>query len=255
MHRQASSVKRAFSTATNVLKDPFPLGKLDRVIVYGRPTSRVQKVTFLLEEMQVPYERVDLPSPPPEYLKEINPLGLVPAIRDGATILDGSNAICAYLSHKHCRSRGFYPTDSLSLGRAVKWGEFIEYHLASPRLNVVFHAAINNMYPPSFQRPGCPNEEELQGHVAATAAALEVLNAHLASSRAELGNGSFLANTNTFTFADAIAAPWLHKWYVHASEGTFGPSLAPERFEAVLSYYQQLAARPAFQKEIVNHRT
>ena len=256
------SAMRAFST-TSTPKDPFPRGHstAGHVIVYGRGTTRVQKVTYLLEELQIPNERVIFPSPAPAYLKDISPLGLVPAIRDGPISLDGSNAICAYLAHKYGRDRGFFPEDSLAVGRAFQWGDYMENYLASPRLNMVYHALINKAFPPSFKKDGCPSDEDIERHIDATVQALLLLDAHLFHTLGQEHNHtstssapSFIAATNKFTFADAIAAPWLHRWYEFAVIGDFGPRLAPRHFSSVVHYYDRLAARPAFERAILGSK-
>lgn len=68
---------------------------------YTNPQSRGQIVRWMLEELGVPYETVVLEygttMKSPEYLA-INPMGKVPAIRHGNTIVTEGAAICAYLA-------------------------------------------------------------------------------------------------------------------------------------------------------------
>jgi len=245
------------SSPDALIKDPYPHGHPDEktVVVYGRPTTRVEKVLYILEELNVPYTRVHFVSPPPAYFSEINPMLLVPAIRDGSSVtMEGSNAICAYLAHKY-GSMGMFPEDSLVLGRALQWSEFMEGYLATPRLNHVFHAVINKAYPPSLNRPGCPTDAEIDKSVTATVAAMKILDAHLSNQNSSINNGgssgssAFIADPGTFTFADAVAGPWVYKWYLHADE--FGPRLAHGRFGAVARYFDRLAERPAFQRVVL----
>mmetsp|Transcript_3750 Transcript_3750/g.6384 ORF Transcript_3750/g.6384 Transcript_3750/m.6384 type:complete len:281 (+) Transcript_3750:15-857(+) len=236
--------------------DPYPHGLPDRVVVYGRTTSRVQKVLYMLEELRVPCERVFLQSPAPAFFKDdVNPLGLVPAIRDQDVILADSNAICAYLAHKYGRDDGFYPADAAGVGKALQWSDFIENYLATPRFNIVFHALINNQYPPSFRRPGRPSDEEIDQAIDATVHAFGILDRHLSCSAAAGrdmdSTPTFIDGQEHFSFADAVAAPWLHRWHCHASVGEFGQKLAPERFKSVLRYHRLLEARPAFQSAIL----
>ena len=220
--------------------------------MYGRTTTRVQKVTYLIEELQVPHERVILPSPAPSFYLETFPLGLVPAIRDGFITLDGSNAICAYLAHKY-NDRGFFPQKHVEVGRAFQWGDYIENYLATPRLNVVYHGMINKTYPPSFKRPGCPNDEEMDRHVDETVKALLLLDSYLSSSDKRTDNIECLYLIgNKFSFADAIAAPWIHRWFEYANTGEFGPRLMPKNFDSVMRYYDCLSSRPAFQRAILS---
>jgi glutathione S-transferase len=233
-------------------KDPFPNGhpKSGTVVVYGRPTTRVEKVMYILEELNVPYERVHFISPPPDYFEDINPAKLVPAIRDGQVVMDGSNSICAYLAHKYGQHLGIFPSNSLLVGKAIQWSEFVEGYLATPRLNHVFHAVVNKAYPPSLAKKGCPTDEEIEKSITATVDAMRILDSHI-KNQMVLSNsrGIFVADSNTFTFADAAAAPWVHKWYSHADD--FDPRLSRSKFGAVTQYYDLLSERPAFARGIL----
>lgn len=68
---------------------------------YTNPQSRGQIVRWMLEELGVPYDTVVLEygttMKAPEYLA-INPMGKVPAIRHGNTVVTEGAAICAYLA-------------------------------------------------------------------------------------------------------------------------------------------------------------
>ncbi len=71
------------------------------IVFYTNPMSRGRIVRWMLEELQVPYRTELLDYGPTmksaEYLA-INPMGKVPAIRHGETIVTESPAICAYLA-------------------------------------------------------------------------------------------------------------------------------------------------------------
>ena len=71
------------------------------IVFYTNPMSRGRIVRWMLEELQVPYRTELLDYGPmmksAEYLA-INPMGKVPAIRHGETIVTESPAICAYLA-------------------------------------------------------------------------------------------------------------------------------------------------------------
>lgn len=68
---------------------------------YTNPMSRGQIARWMLEEVGQPYEQVVLEygttMKAPEYLT-INPMGKVPAIRHGDTVVTEGAAICAYLA-------------------------------------------------------------------------------------------------------------------------------------------------------------
>jgi len=68
---------------------------------YTNPMSRGRIVRWMLEEVGEPYETVLLDygttMKAPDYLA-INPMGKVPAIRHGSTVVTEAAAICAYLA-------------------------------------------------------------------------------------------------------------------------------------------------------------
>ena len=72
------------------------------LIFYYAPHSRSGIVLWMLEELGVPYkmERLSLKKgtqKSPEYLA-INPMGKVPAIKHGGTVVTEAGAICCYLA-------------------------------------------------------------------------------------------------------------------------------------------------------------
>jgi glutathione S-transferase len=73
----------------------------DELVFYTNPMSRGRIVRWMLEEVGQPYrtEILDYATTlkSPEYLA-INPMGKVPAIRHGDTVVTEAAAICAYLA-------------------------------------------------------------------------------------------------------------------------------------------------------------
>lgn len=73
----------------------------DEIIFYSNPMSRGRIARWMLEEVGVPYrtEFLNFASAmkTPDYLA-INPMGKVPAIRHGKTVVTECAAICAYLA-------------------------------------------------------------------------------------------------------------------------------------------------------------
>ncbi|MEM7026096.1 MAG: glutathione S-transferase family protein [Pseudomonadota bacterium] len=73
----------------------------DELVFYTRPMSRGRLVRWMLEEIGCPYrtEIVDYGTTmkAPEYLA-INPMGKVPALRHGETVVTECAAICCYLA-------------------------------------------------------------------------------------------------------------------------------------------------------------
>ena len=110
-----------------------------KLILYGRlNSSNVQKVVWVLEELKIPYERIDaggnydLNSKNPEYLK-LNPNGLVPTIDDNGMLssdkmLKGfisweSNSIMRYLVRKYGKdTHEWYPINDIQKCAVIdKW--------------------------------------------------------------------------------------------------------------------------------------
>jgi len=73
----------------------------ETITFYTNPMSRGRIARWMLEEVGEPYETVVLDygttMKAPEYLA-INPMGKVPAIRHGETVVTEGAAICAYLA-------------------------------------------------------------------------------------------------------------------------------------------------------------
>ena len=72
----------------------------DELVFYTNPMSRGRIVRWMLEELGVPYRTELIEFGPmmksPDYLA-VNPMGKVPAVRHGDTVVTECAAICAYL--------------------------------------------------------------------------------------------------------------------------------------------------------------
>ncbi len=78
--------------------------------VHHLNNSRSQRVLWLLEELDVPYEIVKYERDPktslaPEALAKIHPLGKSPVVTDNGNVLAESGAILEYIVDKHGRGR------------------------------------------------------------------------------------------------------------------------------------------------------
>lgn len=78
--------------------------------VHHLNNSRSQRILWLLEELELPYEIVHYQRDPltqlaPESLKKIHPLGKSPVLKDGETVVIESGAILEYLVRRHGRGR------------------------------------------------------------------------------------------------------------------------------------------------------
>ena len=84
---------------------------MSKLVFYTHPQSRGRIVHWMMEELGEVYETVWLEygstMKAPEYLA-VNPMGKVPALRDGDTVVTESAAICAYLADRFPQ-RGLAP--------------------------------------------------------------------------------------------------------------------------------------------------
>ncbi|MBJ7409168.1 MAG: glutathione S-transferase family protein [Phenylobacterium sp.] len=104
------------------------------------PDARSFRPLWALEELGLPYELHLLPVPPrvrqPEYL-EVNPLGTIPAMKDGETFMTESAAIVQYLVTRYGPSDLAVPADDPAYGAWLNWLHFGEATLTFPQTLVL----------------------------------------------------------------------------------------------------------------------
>ena len=111
----------------------------------GRKTSgNVQKVMFLLEELKLPYERVDYGrqfnnTQTPEYLG-MNPNAKVPTLMDGDLVVWESNTILRYLAAK--AKSVLYPADLAKRTHVERWMDWQLSALNGPYLAMFREAKL-----------------------------------------------------------------------------------------------------------------
>ena len=115
----------------------------DDLVLYTNPMSRGRVARWMLEEVGLPYkaeivEYAGMKSA--EYLA-INPMGKVPALRHGDTIVTESAAICAYLADVFPEAELAPPPGSRLRGPYYRWLFFaagpIEASVTNKALGVV----------------------------------------------------------------------------------------------------------------------
>lgn len=92
--------------------------------IYGSLVSRATRNVWMLEELGVDYEHVNLDwgkqeNRSPEYLK-INPAGKVPTLVDGDAVMSESLGINLYLAQKY-GAGGLWPSDDAGQARCIQW--------------------------------------------------------------------------------------------------------------------------------------
>ncbi len=119
----------------------------DDLVFYTHPMSRGRIVRWMLEEVGQPYrtELLDYGTTmkAPEYLA-INPMGKVPAIRHGETVVTEGGAICAYLADAFPRANLAPPVGDPLRGPYYRWMFFA----AGPLEAAWTNQAVGFAFPP-----------------------------------------------------------------------------------------------------------
>lgn len=188
------------------------------------PDARSFRPLWALEELGLPYELHLLPFPPrvraPEYL-EVNPLGTIPAMRDGETFMSESAAIVQYLVTRYGPSDLAVPVEDPAYGAWLNWLHFGEATLTFPQTLVLRYRTFE---------PG-------KAEVVADDYAKWFLSRLRHVDRALLA-GDWLC-AGRFTAADiSVGYALLLANHLGLSE-----SFSPQ----VKAYWERLKARPAFQ--------
>jgi glutathione S-transferase len=104
------------------------------------PDARSFRPLWALEELGLEYRLHLLPFPPrvrePSYL-EVNPLGTIPALKDGATFMSESAAIVQYLATRYGPSDLAVGVDDPDYGAWLNWLHFGEATLTFPQTLVL----------------------------------------------------------------------------------------------------------------------
>ncbi len=201
------------------------------ITVYGRATSsNVQIVMWTLAELGVPHERLDYGhvhgGTDTEDYRAMNPMGLVPALRDGDVVMFESAAIHRYLCARYGRAP-FWPDDPALRGPLDSWAEWVKTAFMPALLNGLFYPLVRR--DPALLTP----EIVAQGE-AAIAPLATMLDARL-------GQGPWLAGGD-FTFADILTGHGLYRYFTLPFARPDLPNLA--------AYYARLCQRPAYARHV-----
>jgi glutathione S-transferase len=188
----------------------------------GRATSgNVQKVIFLLEEIQAPYEREDYGrqfenTTTPQYLA-MNPTQKVPTLLDGELSIWESHTILRYVAAK--QGSALLPAD---LGARTKVERWMDWLLA----------ALNPAYLGGFRDAKKPAAERAPDTVKNLVAELAILDKQLAAN-------PWVAGAE-FSLADIAMGPIAKRCVAFPFEMPATPHIA--------AWLERLGRRPAFQK-------
>jgi glutathione S-transferase len=195
----------------------------DELVFYTNPMSRGRIVRWMLEELGRPYrtELMDFAGgvKGPAYLA-INPMGKVPALRHGDTVITESAAICAYLADAFPDAGLAPPLGDHRRGPYFRWMFFA----AGP-----IEAVITNK---SLGLEIKPEAERMAGY--------GNMNAVLNAMETAIADGPYILG-DQFSAADV---------YFGASIGWGMQFGSIERRPAFVAYSDRLTARPAAKRAV-----
>jgi len=200
--------------------------------LWGRDNSvNVQKAIWALEELKVPYERIDAGMQygvvnEPHYRK-MNPNGLVPVIDDGGAIIWESNAIVRYLGAKYGKGT-FWNEDPAARAQSDKWMDWCAT-VYWPPMREVFWGLIRT--PPEKRNP-----ELIESSRKKAGDILTILDAAL--SRSDYIAGDHL------TIGDIPLGTISWRWF-----GIAGLERPPR--PNVEAWFKRLSQREAFKKSVL----
>jgi len=204
--------------------------------IWGRVNSiNVQKVMWLVAELNLPHQRTDAGlqygTVNEDWYRAMNPNGRVPTIDDEGFILWESNAIVRYLATKHAAG-GLCPADARVRADADRWMDWCTTTIA-PVMTPLFWGLIRT---PAEKR----DPAALEGHRKEMDKLAGVLDAQLADGRAHLCGESL-------TMGDIPLGCFIYRWYAMPIERAELPHLR--------AWYERLAARPAFRQHVMHPLT
>jgi len=190
----------------------------DELIFYTHPMSRGRIVRWMLEEIEQPYrtELLDYGTTmkAPAYLA-VNPMGKVPAIRHGDTVVTEAAAICAYLADAFPETRLAPPPGDRLRGAYYRWLFFVAGPLEAAAASKIMGFAV-------------PEERERMMGYGRFEHVMNALEAAVSRSEYLVGD--------RFTAADVYVG----------SHIDFGMQFGTlEKRSAFEQYWQRLSARPA----------
>lgn len=200
--------------------------------LWGRNNSvNVQKAIWCLEELNVPYERIDagmqygVVNEPP--FRAMNPNGLVPVIEDGGAVIWESNAIVRYLAAKYGRGT-LWAEDPAERAQSDKWMDWCAT-VYWPPMREVFWGLIRT--PPEKRNP-----ELIETSRKKAGEVLKILDAAL--------SGSDYIAGKQLTIGDIPLGTISWRWFGIAD-------LERVPLPNVEAWFKRLSQREAFKKSVL----
>ncbi|WP_374471491.1 glutathione S-transferase family protein [Phenylobacterium sp.] len=195
------------------------------IVVHHLNQSRSQRILWLLEELELPYEikryarDATTRLAPPE-LKAVHPLGKSPVITDDDRTVHESGAIIDYLIRRHGGGQLAPPSDSPAYDDYQQWLHYAEGSAMLPLMLELYVSRIGEAGAPLKPRI----DSELDNHLGYIDQSLE---------------GRYWLMGDDFTGAD------INLSFVAQVAGLFGRL---DRFEHLSAWFRRCQARPAYQR-------
>lgn len=200
------------------------------LILYGASLSPfVRKVRACLLEKKLDYTmELILPRNQPDWYFQINPLGRIPALRDGELDICDSAVICAYLEDKYPATFSLRGNDPVERARITWFEKYADYEVAPlATFTVFFNRALTKSM-------GLPCDE------AAVQKALGKLVKHFDYLEQQLADNDYFVGQR-FTLADvAVATQWVNLSYAQEV-------LDANKWPKLVAHQQRVWARESFQ--------
>jgi glutathione S-transferase len=211
--------------------------------VHHLENSRSQRILWLLEELEVPYEIVHYKRNPetmlaPPELKKIHPLGKSPVVTDGqGLVLAESGAIIETLVERHGLGRLAPSAGTPDAVRYRYWLHYAEGSLMPPLLLKLVFDKVEKAPMPFFVRPIA---KAIAGKVKSSFVAPQ-LKTHLDFLEGELAKGPWFAG-ETFTGADIQMS-----FPLEAAASRGGLDASRPR---LIDWLARIHARPAYKRAL-----
>jgi glutathione S-transferase len=212
------------------------------IIVHHLNNSRSQRVLWLLEELELPYEikryERDLKTMlAPASLREVHPLGKSPVITDGELTLAESGAIIEYLVKHYGNGRLAPAPDAPEYLCYTYWLHYAEGSAMPPLLLKLIFDQIEKNPMPFFVRPIA---RSIVNRVKSSFIEPQIAQ-HLDYVEAEIGKNAWFTG-NEFTAADIQISFPLEASVAQASLNASRPNL--------MAFLNRIHTRPAYKKAL-----
>lgn len=193
------------------------------LVVHHLNNSRSQRILWLLEELNVPYDiklyqrNPETQLAPPE-LKKISPLGKSPVVQDGDQILIESGAIIETLVRKQGGGRLAPAADTPAFDSYIQWLHYAEGSAMLP--------LMLNLYVGKLKDAGVPLHPRIESEI----------DNHLSYIESALTGQDYL-------LGDELTAADIQMSFIGEIAGRFGKL---EKYPAIAGWVKRFQARPAY---------